>query len=400
MPSEILAAIGRRRWDRGIEVLLSTPQIPDSVVQNPQIGLGTWHVLGATRALVASGRVRLLSWRYSELSRFLIRPWDRPKVLLAQVRHDPRMGLSAGVTGSVTLDMVQGCDMVIAEINDAQPSIASFDTTAIGVDWAIDVAPAPPIIASRKPTSVELAIGESVASLIPNGATVQLGLGGVLDAVPRALAGHRELGVHSGMISDGIHALTEQGVITNSHKGWMNGKTVTGLVIGSESLVRWTDGNPGVVLAPISETHNPRTLANLQVFVAVNSAVEVDLHGQAGAEYLAGEPFAGIGGQPDFAFAAASNISPGSASILALPSTSSDGTHSRIVPGISPPGVVTTPRYCVDFVVTEWGIAALRGLAADDRNRALIAIAHPGHRSALERAAFETKRLGWPHPGM
>lgn len=384
-PTKLLDAIGRRSWKLGIEVMLSVPEIPESVVRNRGIRLATWHILGKTRSLVSSKRVELLPWRYSDLARFLARRWDRPKVLVTQVGPSVGEGKHVpGVAGSVVLDLANNCDLALAEVNCAQPRLRTFDGAEIEFDAVSEVEAETPVVQARRLTPVEQRIGQHVASLIPNGATLQLGIGGALDAVAEALTGHRGLGIHSGMVSDAVQLLTERGAVTNEHKGWMHGVTVTGLVIGTDGLVRWVDGNPDVVLAPISVTHNPRTLVDLRAFVAVNSAVEVDLHGQVGAESIGGEPFAGMGGQPDFAFAAASSSSPGSCSIVALPSTTSDGSRSRIVPRLDRPGLVTTPRYCVDFVVTEWGVAALRGLSTTEREKALLNIAHPAHRAALE----------------
>jgi len=239
-----------------------------------------------------------------------------------------------------------------------------------------------PTYPAAKIGDVERRVAAHVAALVPDGATIQLGIGTLPDAVLEALAGHRDLGLHSGMLTSAVLPLLESGVITNARKPIDTGVTVTGLLIGEAKLYAVAHRNPAIRLAAPDYTHAAAVLAQLPDFVSVNSAVEVDLFGRVNAEVAGGHYVGGVGGAMDFIRGAAA---AGGRAVIALPSVSRDGKASRIVAACT---TVTTPAADADVVATEWGVAELRGIDYAERSRRLAAIAHPEHRETLERAAL------------
>jgi acyl-CoA hydrolase len=231
------------------------------------------------------------------------------------------------------------------------------------------------------PGEVERAIGANVASLVSDGATLQLGVGSLPDAVLEALSNHRDLGLHSGILTSPVLPLIERGVVTNAHKPIDVGTTVCGLYIANEPFYRHLDRNPAMRLAAPDYTHDIGVLARLPDFISVNSAVEVDLLGGINAEAAGGRYVGGVGGQVDFIRGAAAV--PGGRAIIALPAVAR-GKASRIVARCA---TVTTPAADADTIVTEWGVAELRGISYEERARRMIAIAHPEFRDELAAAA-------------
>jgi len=268
---------------------------------------------------------------------------------------------------------------VVAEVNDRVPRTRG--ETLVRPD-ELDAT----IHTSREPVSqpearigaVEEALAERVASLVPDRATVQLGVGSIAPAVARALRSKRDLGLHCGVVGDWFVELNESGALSNAHKGCDVGTSVAASILGSRSLYDYVADNPAIELRPVSYTHDPRVLAGLSGLVAVNSAVEVDLTGQINAETVGGRHIGAVGGQVDFVRGAML----AGRSIIALPSTAKGGQISRIVPGLAG-GVVTTPRSDADLVVTEHGVADLRGVPLSERGRRLIAVADPAFRPWL-----------------
>ncbi|MET4577461.1 acetyl-CoA hydrolase/transferase family protein [Ottowia thiooxydans] len=231
----------------------------------------------------------------------------------------------------------------------------------------------------------ERAIAKNLQDVIPDRATLQVGIGGVPEAIIAMLGDRRDLGIHSGMVGDSVVDLMERGVVTNAYKGIDPGVTVTGSLIGTERLYRFADRNPAFRLCPSSYTHASSTIASVKQLVSLNSALEVDLTGQVNAEAIGSDYFGAVGGQVDFVRGA--SLSEGGVSIVALAATGKNG-ESKIVASLS--GPVTTPRSDVDIVATEYGIARLRGRTIRERIRALAAIAAPQHRDVLIAQARET----------
>lgn len=309
----------------------------------------------------------------------------RLDVALVQARALPDGAVTLGVISDFTQAMVAAARVVVAVVNDDLPAMrgdALVDAGDIDVwvegDARIVDMPDP------VPSAVEVAVAREVASLIPDRATVQLGVGTLPVAVAKALADHRELGVHSGVVSDVLVDLVAGGVVTNAHKGADVGRTVTGGLFGTKRLRDFADASGLVEMRNADYTHSVATMAKLARLYTINSAIEVDVTGQVNAEIAGGRYLGAVGGQLDFVRGGVA--SEGGRSIIAFPSATADGKVSRIVASLeSRP--VTTPRSDVDVIVTEHGCAHLRGCSLAERARRLIAIAHPAHRDVLARAA-------------
>jgi 4-hydroxybutyrate CoA-transferase len=305
-------------------------------------------------------------------------------VALVQVAPADEQGrFSLGVSVAYAKAAVDAASVVVAEVNEQMPrTLGDSFIDADAIDFL--VASDRPVLEVRRVRLDQAVarIGEHVASLVPNRATMQVGIGGIADAVWSALHRHRDLGVHSGSVADNVVELLRDGVITNRFKSVDPGCVVAGQLIGTASLYRFADKNVQFSMRACDYTHEPRVLASLDRLVSVNSAVQIDLRGQVNAETLRGRQIAGVGGAMDFTVGA--RLSSGGRSIVALPATAGEGRHSRIV-GRLDDGVVTTPSSMVDFVVTEFGIADLAGLDLDARAQALAAIAAPEHRAPLLR---------------
>ena len=239
--------------------------------------------------------------------------------------------------------------------------------------------------------SVQEAIGKYVADLIDDGATLQIGYGGIPDAVVMQLKHKHDLGIHTEMLGDGILSLIESGAVTNRRKTFMPGRTVATFALGSHRLYRTMHRNPGIEMHPVDFTNDPYVAARNDNLCAINATMQIDLIGQCGSESLGHLPYSGTGGQVDFVRAA--NRSKGGKAFIVLPSTAKGGTVSRIAPVLSPGTHVTTSKNDINYVVTEYGVAQLRGKTAKQRAEALIGIAHPDFRGELREAARKMSLL-------
>ena len=282
--------------------------------------------------------------------------------------------------------------LVIAEVNTQMPRtrgnvvvpVSRLDAF-IANDRALhEHTPAPE-------TEIEGAIGELIADLVEDGSTLQMGIGGIPDAVLRRLGNKLELGVHTEMFSDGLIDLQLNGVITNRHKVVHPNRTVTSFVNGTRRLFDFVDDNPQVEFHPCDRTNDTSTIRRNPRVVAINSALEIDLSGQVCADSIGYRIFSGIGGQMDFIRGAA--LSPGGKPIIALPSTAARGTLSRIVPTLKPGAGVVTTRGHVHWIVTEFGAVNLHGASIRERGEMLISIAHPDFRAELRRDLAEIRHV-------
>jgi acyl-CoA hydrolase len=307
---------------------------------------------------------------------------------LIQVSPPDRHGFcSLGTSVDVSRAAVDVARCVIAEINPHMPRTHGDGQihvdrihAAIAVDYPLH---------ERRPAAlsdVERAIGRHVAALVEDGATLQLGIGSIPDAVLAALHSHRDLGVHTEMFSDGIIDLVERGVVTGRLKRKHPGKVVGSFVLGSRRLYDFIDDNPQVALLSVDYVNDTAVIRRNPKVTAVNSAIEIDLTGQVVADSIGTRQYSGVGGQMDFIRGAA--LSPDGKPIIALPSRTKRG-ESRIVALLRPGAGVVTTRAHVHYVVTEYGSVYLHGVGLRDRARALIGIAHPDDREMLERAARE-----------
>ncbi|MCS6952518.1 MAG: acetyl-CoA hydrolase/transferase C-terminal domain-containing protein [Bryobacterales bacterium] len=302
--------------------------------------------------------------------------------------------MSLGPSVDITLTAAKHARHVIVEVNDQCPRTLGDSFLHVSKASAI-VETSHPLAEYHKGeiTDVHRAIAAHVANLVPDGATLQTGIGGIPDAVLQALSHHRDLGVHTEMFSDGLIELIQSGVVNNERKTLHPHKVISGFVLGTRKLFDFIHDNPIFEFHPTAYTNDPFVIAQNDRMVAINSALEVDLTGQVCADSIGHLPYSGIGGQVDFIRGAAR--SKGGLPIIALPATARDGTVSRIVPVLRPGAGVVTSRGDVHYVVTEFGVASLHGKTIRQRAEALIQIAHPRFRDEL---LHEADRLGYLHP--
>jgi acyl-CoA hydrolase len=232
---------------------------------------------------------------------------------------------------------------------------------------------------------VQEAIGKYVADLIDDGSTLQIGYGGIPDAVVMQLTNKHDLGIHTEMIGDGILTLLESGAVTNRRKNYLPGKMVATFALGSGKLYKFMDRNPALEIHPVDFTNAPSLAGLNDNLMAINATLQIDLLGQCGSESLGSLPYSGTGGQADFVRAA--NLSKGGKAFIVLPSTAKNDSISRIVPVLSPGTHVSTSKNDINYVVTEFGVAQLRGKSAGQRARELIGISHPNFRAVLTEQA-------------
>jgi acyl-CoA hydrolase/GNAT superfamily N-acetyltransferase len=334
------------------------------------------------REAVQEGRADFIPVFLSEIPE-LIRSRIRIDVALIQTSPPDMHGyVSLGVAVDVVRAAVDTATLVLAEIHPHMPRTYGDSFLHVSkIDRLIPVDTPMLELACDAPGDAEAAIGHHVATLVPNGATIQTGIGAIPDAVLSSLSRHQDLGVHTEMLSDGVMALARAGVITGARKSLLRGKMVTSFVMGSRALYAWVHENPSIEMRGSDFTNDPRVIARNDLMVSINSAVAVDLTGQVAADTVMGKFFSGIGGQVDFVRGAAG--SRGGRSIIALRSTAKDGSISRICAALPEGAGVVTSRGDVRYVVTEYGVADLWGKSVRDRALALVEIAHPDFRSDL-----------------
>jgi acyl-CoA hydrolase/GNAT superfamily N-acetyltransferase len=351
------------------------------------------------RQAVQEGRADFIPVFLSEIPELIRSRRVRIDVALIQTSVPDAHGyVSLGVSVDVVRAAVDAADLVLAEINPRMPRTHGDSFLHVSRIHAMVPVDEPLLEhVSPPPGEIERAIGEHVARLVPEGATLQAGIGSIPDAVLAALAGHRNLGVHTEMLSDGMMQLVRAGVINGARKSVLPGKLVTSFIMGSRALYEWAHDNPALELRGSEFTNDPRVIADNDQMVSVNSALAVDLTGQVAADTLLGKFFSGIGGQVDFVRGAAR--SRGGRSIIALRSTAQRGTVSRIQAAFEAGAGIVTSRGDVRFVVTEYGAADLWGRSVRERSLALIEIAHPSFRAELlaqakqRRYVFVDQRL-------
>ena len=301
--------------------------------------------------------------------------------------------VSFGVSADLATAAVECADRVIAQINPNVPYLpgdavihVSQLAAAVEVDEPLVEVP------TAIPTEEEIRIGNYIAELIPDGATMQIGVGGIPNAVIRALANHKHLGLHTEAMTDGVLPLLKSGVIDNSCKTVMPGKSVGSLALGSKALYEFLDGNEDVVFKDVAWTNNPFTIAQNPKVMSINSCLEIDLTGQVCADSIGTRLFSGVGGQHDFVYG--SSRSEGGLSFLAMLSKTNKG-HNKIKPVLTPGAGVVTTRFQTNYIVTENGIVNLRGKNLAERAKLMVSIAAPEFREELDRAAAE--RFGYSY---
>ena len=295
--------------------------------------------------------------------------------------------VSYGVSADLAYSAAESAKIVIAQINRRMPF--SFGDPVIHLSQlaaAVEVDDPLVEVPTPEPTPAEIALGNNVAALIPDGATLQIGVGGIPNAIIRALAGHKHLGVHTEAMTDGLLPLMESGAIDNSMKRVMPGKSVASLALGSRRLYEFMDYNPDIIFKDVAWTNDPFRIAQNPKVMSINSCLEIDLTGQICSDSIGTHMFSGVGGQVDFVYG--SSRSEGGKSFLTMLSTTRKGM-SKIKPVLTPGAGVVTTRYMAHYIATEHGCVCLRGKDLAERARLLISIADPSAREELERAARE-----------
>lgn len=352
------------------------------------IAFESYGAIGAAAKLARAGRLAILPEHFSALAEEMGGPKLPVDCLLIQIR--PALtggGYNLGVARDFVIDAARHARAVVAELNPALPACHGGDIDVDLPFTALVEAEFPPL-EIPPPTfgDTDRRIATNVAGLIPDGAVLQAGVGSIPAAVLQALTSHKDLGFHSGAASDGLVDLAQAGALTNACKEIDAHVSIAGILLGSRRLYEFAHRNPQLRLAGPAETHSLTRIARLSRFHAINSALEVDLTGQVGAEVAGTRHVGAVGGQVDFVRAA--RHSPGGRAVIALPATTRDGA-SRIVPQV---GTVTCARSDADTIVTEFGVAELRGQSLDERAQRMIAIAAPQWREPLARAWHENRK--------
>jgi acyl-CoA hydrolase len=324
----------------------------------------------------------------SETQRLVREGYCRPNVAMVQVCPPDKHGyVSLGTSVDATLAAVETADTVIGVINknvprafgDAMIPMSMIDIWCEDDTPLITSAPAPP-------SDVEIKIGKNAAALIEDGACLQMGIGAIPNAVLSQLDNHKNLGIHTEMFADGVLSLVEKGVVNGAAKKIDKGKIVSTFLMGSREVYDFIDDNPGVLMMDVGYTNSEFIIAKNTKVTAINSALQIDITGQVCADSIGTKFFSGVGGQVDFIRGA--SLSEGGKAIIAMPSVTNKGV-SKIAPVLDSGAGVVTTRNHVHWIVTEYGAVNLYGRTLQDRAKLIISIAHPDHREALDKAAFE-----------
>lgn len=386
-PSTLVdALIANKERYKDVEIVHMLPMGKSEYVKSemkPHFHHNAIFVGPSTREAVENGRADYTPCFFYEVPSLFKEGHLPVDVALISVSKPDRHGCcSFGISNDYTKPAAECAKIVIAEINDQMPRTFGDSFIHISdIDYIVETSR--PLIELQPPSigQVEKKIGEYCASLIDDGSTIQLGLGAIPDAVTLSLMVKKDLGIHSEMISDGIIDLMEAGVVTNRKKTINKGKIVTTLVMGSNRLYDFVDNNPLIETYSVNYTNNPAVIAKHRKMVSINSCLQVDFMGQVVADTIGFKQYSGVGGQVDFVRGA--SMSEGGKSIMAMPSTAVSGKVSRIVPVLDRGAAVTTSRNDVNYIVTEYGIAQLKGKSLKERGKSLIKVAHPKFRDQL-----------------
>ena len=348
---------------------------------------------GATRAGGQAGWVDFLPNYFSEIPAQIERGQIAADVVLSMASTMDEHGyFSISLGADYTLAAITKARAVVLEVNPNVPYAHGNCHVHISQVTALVESGEPVLeVALPKIGPVQEAIGKYVADLIDDGSTLQIGYGGIPDAVVMQLTHKHDLGIHTEMIGDGIMTLVEAGAVTNRRKNYLPGKMVATFALGSAKLYRFMHRNPGLEIHPVDFTNSPELAGLNDNMVTINATLQIDLLGQCGSESLGSSAYSGTGGQSDFVRAA--NRSRGGKAFIVLPSTARDDSISRIVPVLAPGTHVSTSKNDINYVVTEYGVAQLRGKSAKQRAQALIGIAHPAFRAELTEQAHRIHLL-------
>jgi acyl-CoA hydrolase len=396
-PPALLTALSEARRDfRGVQISQILP-VRKYAYFDPETVENVRHTAyffsGVTRAGGSEGWVDFIPAYFSEMPAQIKRDQIPANVVFSLASPMDEYGyFSLSLGADYTMAAIEKAHAVVLEVNPNVPFANGNCHIHISKVAAL-VESDDPILEVGLPKigPVQEAIGKYVADMIPDGATLQIGYGGIPDAVVMQLTHKRDLGIHTEMIGDGIMSLVEAGVVNNSRKNFNPGKMFATFALGSKKLYQFMHRNPALEMHPVDVTNDPFLAGQNDNLHAINATMQIDFMGQCGSESLGSRPYSGTGGQSDFVRAA--NRSNGGKAFIVLPATAKDDTISRIVPTLTPGTHVSTSKNDINYVVTEFGVAQLRGKTAKQRCEALIGIAHPNFRAELREAAKKIKLL-------
>ena len=348
---------------------------------------------GATRAGGQEGWIDFIPNYFSEIPLQIERGQIAANVVFSMASPmDARGFFSVSLGADYTMAAIAKARVVVLEVNPNVPFAFGNCHVHISQVTALVENDHPVMeVGLPKIGPIQEAIGKYVADMIDDGSTLQIGYGGIPDAVVMQLTSKHDLGIHTEMIGDGILTLVESGAITNRRKNYLPGKTIATFALGSQKLYRYMDRNPALEIHPASFTNDPYLAGLNDNLVAINATLQIDFQGQCGSESLGHSPYSGTGGQTDFVRAA--NRSRGGKAFIVVPSTAKNDTISRIVPTLTPGTHVSTSKNDINYVVTEYGVAQLRGKSMKQRTLELIGIAHPNFRAELTEQARRMRIL-------
>ena len=349
-----------------------------------------WFSGGGARKAVNGGWADTIPNYYRDAPRH-IRAGEDYDLFVASVSPMDKHGwFSLGATSSYSLAMIEKAKHIFLEVNDHQPrAVCGAQIHISQVDGLVEVSYELPVLPPTKQDKISQTIGGLIAERIEDGSCIQLGIGAIPDAVGAALKDKHDLGIHTEMFTDSMVELIQCGAVNNSKKQIHRGQSVTTFAFGSQRIYDYIDDNPGIAILPVDYVNDPNVICRNDNMISINAALEVDLWGQVCAESVGTRHMSGTGGQVDYVRGACQ--SRGGKSFIAFSSTAKGGTISKVKPILTPGAVVTTSKNDVDYIVTEYGVAHLRGEPLSSRARQLIAIAHPNFRDEL---TFEAKKRG------
>ena len=350
----------------------------------------SWFSSGGARKAVNGGYADLFPTYYRDIPRHIRAEYEYDAFCVAVSPMDSHGYFSLALNGSYAEAMIDKAKRIFIEVNEKQPRCLCGTQLHISqVDAIVENTHELPVLPPVVLDETSITIGNLIAEQIPDGACIQLGIGAIPDATGMALKAKKDLGIHTEMFTDSMVELIECGAVNNSTKQIHRGKTVTTFAYGSKRIYDFIDDNPAVEVLPVDYVNDPEVICKNDNMISINAALEVDFFGQVCAESVGTKHMSGSGGQVDYVRGACQ--SKGGKSFIAFTSTAKGGTISKIKPILTPGAICTTSKNDVDYIVTEYGIAHLRGRSLSDRTRQLIAIAHPDFRDEL---TFEAKKRG------
>lgn len=372
-------------------VTMWMPEIAKAEDAGEHFTWNSWHCSGIDRKIIKKGMGFFSPMRYSELPRFYRENLTVDVAMLQVTPMDSHGNFSFALAASHLADMLDKAKVIILEVNQNMPWVYGLTGCEINikdVDYVVegDNPQVAELGGGGEPTEVDKAVAELIVPQIPNGACLQLGIGGMPNTIGAMIAQSdlKDLGVHTEMYVDGFVDMAMAGKLTGKNKALDKGRQVYAFAAGTKKLYDYVNRNPDVMAAPVDYTNDVRVLAQLDNFISINNAIDMDLFGQVNAESAGLKHISGTGGQLDFVMGA--YLSKGGKSFICMSSTvtGKDGTvKSRIVPTLTPGSIATDPRSCVHYIVTEYGMVNLKGLSTWERAEALISIAHPDFREQL-----------------